>query len=62
MENNVMLESKKKLATALIIAAMAATASTGAYAEIPPAAQAALDSVSGFADAVIGWMWGVATT
>lgn len=57
-----MLESKKKLATALIIAAMAAAASTGAYADIPPAAQAALDSVGSFADTVIGWMWGVATT
>ncbi|NAW78693.1 hypothetical protein CAG60_07330 [Vibrio sp. V33_P6A3T137] len=57
-----MLESKKKLATAVIIAAMAATASTGAYAEIPPAAQAALDSVKDFTDTIIGWMWGVGTT
>ncbi|EKO3436332.1 major coat protein [Vibrio fluvialis] len=49
---------KRQTLAALALLAAAGTAS----AAIPPEAQAALDSVSGFADTILTWMWGVGTT
>ncbi|MGO4150581.1 major coat protein [Vibrio cholerae] len=52
---------KKTTQSALILASFAAVAATGVNAAIPAEAQAALDSVGEFSDAVISWMWGVGT-
>lgn len=54
-----MLQSKKALLGTIVLAA--ASVSTGAYAELPAAATAAMDTVGGFADTVIGWMWTIGT-
>ncbi|ELV8681521.1 hypothetical protein QNE28_001450 [Vibrio fluvialis] len=49
--------NKSKTLAALALMAAAGTAS----AAIPPEAQAALDSISGLADSIIAWAWGVGT-
>ncbi|EKO3465989.1 hypothetical protein FNO25_001327 [Vibrio fluvialis] len=48
---------KRQTLAALALLAVAGTAS----AAIPPEAQAALDSISGLADSVVAWAWGVGT-
>ncbi|MBY8232006.1 hypothetical protein KW535_11755 [Vibrio fluvialis] len=48
---------KSQTLAALALLAVAGTAS----AAIPPEAQAALDSISGLADSVVAWAWGVGT-
>ncbi|MBY7921521.1 hypothetical protein KW453_04430 [Vibrio fluvialis] len=51
---------KNKKRQTLAVLALLAVAGT-ASAAIPPEAQAALDSISGLADSVVAWAWGVGT-
>ncbi|MGY5584764.1 major coat protein [Vibrio cincinnatiensis] len=50
----------KKVQAAVMLAGMVVAGA--ASADIPPEAQAALDSVTSFADTIIGWIWGVGTS